>query len=81
MDLSSVIEITLKLRDVKSQFDEIILTMSGGGITIPSMGIIQWRVEASHMGTIMPKMYEIILLLEDETDTVPLMLGSISIVE
>ena len=81
MDLSSVTEITLKLRDRRSRFDELVLTMSGGDITIPSMGIVQWRAEVGHMSTLDPKLYELILLFEDETDTVPVILGTVSIVE
>lgn len=80
-DLSSLVEITLRVRDPRSKFDEIVLTMSGGQIVIPSPGIIQWRAEAGAMGSLEPKVYELILLLEDDTDTVPLMLGSIAIVE
>lgn len=81
MNLSGVTEITLKLRDTVSKFDEFILTMSGGSIVIPSTGIIQWRVEAPQMGALVPKLYEVILLLQNATDTIPLVLGSISIVE
>lgn len=80
-DLSAVTEITLKLRDPASRFDELTLTMSGGGITIPSMGIVQWRAEVGAMGTLNPQLYEVILTLEDATDTVPLVLGTISILE
>lgn len=81
MDLTGLTEITLKLRDPISRHDELSLTMSGGDIVIPSTGIIQWRVEAGAMGTLNAKLYEVILLLEDDTDTVPLLLGSVSVVE
>lgn len=81
MDLSSVTEITLKVRDPASRIDEMTLTMSNGDITIPSMGIVQWRAEVSAMGTLRAQFYEVILTLEDASDTVPIVLGSISIVE
>lgn len=81
MDLSSVTEITLKLRDLTTRFDEFSITMTDGAITIPSTGIIQWRVEATQMGTVVPKLYEVIMLLEDATDKVPILIGTISIVE
>lgn len=81
MDLSSVTEITLKLRDIYTKFDELTLTMSNGDIVSPSTGIIQWRAEVGAMGTLNSKLYEVILLLEDEDDTVPVILGTISIVE
>lgn len=80
-DLSSVTEIILKLRDPRSHFDELILRLSDGSITLPSTGIIQWRAEAGQMGALSPQVYEVIMLLEDATDTIPLIQGSISIVE
>jgi hypothetical protein len=80
-DLTSVTEIILKLRDPRSRFDELILTMSGGDIIVPSTGVIQWRAEAGTMGALSVQVYEVIMLLQDATDTVPLILGSISIVE
>jgi hypothetical protein len=81
MDLTGVTEITLTLVDPYTRFTEMTLTMSGGEITIPSTGIIQWRAEQTSMGTLVPKMYEILLTLEDDTDVVPLILGPVSIVE
>lgn len=81
MDLTSVTEITLKLRDPGTRLDELILTMTNGNIVIPSQGIIQWRAEAAVMATLYTKAYEVILLLEDADDVVPVILGSVSIVE
>jgi len=81
MDLSSVTEATLLLQDPVSRLNEMTLTMSNGDITIPSTGILQWRVEASAMGTLEPKLYKVILLLKDSTDTVDIILGPVSIVE
>jgi hypothetical protein len=81
MDLTSVVEITLRLRDEITRFDEMTLTMSGGDITIPSTGIVQWRVEQARMGALEPKTYEVILLLQDDTDTVSLILGHVSVLE
>jgi hypothetical protein len=81
MDLTEVTEITLKLRDPYTMVEELTLTMSGGDIVIPSPGIIQWRVEVDAMRTLNTKLYEVIMTLEDETDTVPLILGAVSIVE
>jgi hypothetical protein len=80
MDLTSVTEITLLLRDPKTGYDELSLTMTNGDITIPSTGIVQWRVEADSMGTIDSKLYEVILLLEDADDTVPVILGTVSVI-
>lgn len=81
MDLSGVTQVTLRLRDPATKFDDMILTLSEGSISVPSNGIIQWRAEVSAMGALTPQLYEVILTVEDGTDTVPLVLGSISIVE
>ena len=81
MDFTDVTEIKLILRDPTSRFDEVTLLMSTGGITIPDDGVIEWRVEASQMSQLNPKMYTVILLISDADNTVPLMLGSIAVVE
>jgi hypothetical protein len=80
-DFSGITEITLKLQDPLTRFDELTLTMSGGGISLPAPGVIQWRAEKGLMGTLSPKTYKAILLLEDDTDTVALILGPVSVVE
>jgi hypothetical protein len=80
-DLSSVVEITLKLRDEVWRSDELTLTMTGGAITIPSQGIVQWRAEQTQMMALAPKTYELVLTLQDATDTVTLILGHVSLVE
>jgi hypothetical protein len=59
----------------------MILKMSHGEITLPAPGIIQWRVEKGQMSTLSAKTYKAILLLEDATDTVMLMLGPVSVIE
>lgn len=81
MDLSEVTEITLNLIDPKTGVPEITATMTEGDIVIPSMGIIQWHISPTVMGFLSTKLYEVVLLLEDGTDTVPLILGRVSIVE
>jgi hypothetical protein len=80
MDLTGVTEIILKLRDPRTCFDELVLTMSGGNIIVPAPGIIQWRAEVGQMGALEPKVYEVIILLENATDTVPLT-GSVAVVQ
>lgn len=80
-DLSAVTEITLKLIDPYTKLQEMQLTLTDGGITLPSQGIIQWRVEAGQMGTLQTKLYEVVMLIEADGDTIPLILGPVSIVE
>jgi len=80
-DLSDVEEITVTLRDPSSMFDELTLKMSEGTVTIPSQGIIQWRAEVSSMRTLSRQLYDVLITLENDTDTVALYLGNISILE
>jgi hypothetical protein len=81
MDLSSVTEITLQLLNRRTKFAEMTLTMGNGDITIPSTGIIQWRAEVGAMAALTPGTYDLLLLLEDADDVVPVILGSVSIVD
>lgn len=81
VDLSDVDEITLILRDPYTKSDELTLTMTNGDITVPQTGIIQWRAEAEAMGALDSGTYTVVLIVEDEDDTIPLILGSISILE
>jgi len=81
MDLSSVVEATLILRDPYTKDTELTLTLSNGDIVFPSTGIVQWRAEMGVMGTLKSKTYTVVLTLEDADDVVPIILGSISIVE
>lgn len=85
MDWGSIIEVILYLRWQQSGsaslgYNEMRLKYTNGDITLPAPGIIEWRAEASRMGTMVPGLYEMILTLQDSTDTVPLILGSVSIV-
>lgn len=79
-DLSDVTEITLILQDPDTHVDELTLTMGNGDIVLPSTGIVQWRAEVETMGSLAPKVYKAILTLEDETDTIPLVLGTVAVV-
>lgn len=79
-DFSGVTEIIVKLRDPYTKFDELTLTKTGGAVTLPAPGIIQWRAEAGTMGALVPKTYEGIILIKDDTDTVALMLGPVSVI-
>jgi hypothetical protein len=81
MDLSSVTEIKVILRDTYTRFDELTLLMSQGQVTVPSNGIVQWRAEATTMAQLNPKTYEVRVLFINDTDTVPIVLGSLSVVE
>ena len=80
MDLSGLEEITLYVRDPRTGYDELTLTLSGGDIVIPSTGIIQWRAERGAMSTLTNKLYDVILVFRDDDDELPVVLGTISVI-
>lgn len=80
-DTSALSEVTVELRDPVTGWAELSLRLSEGRVTLPAPGIIQWRAEPEEMGTLATKMYECLIVLEDATDVVPLVIGSISVIE
>lgn len=81
MDFSEADEIELKLRDPCTGYDELVLTLTDGSITLPSTGQIQWRAEVEHMAMLSTKLYEVLLIFYVDDDTIPVVIGNISIVE
>lgn len=81
INFSGVDEITLHLRDPDSMFNEITLTKSGGDITLPSTGIIQWRAEVGVMQRLSEQLYDVVLTIEEDDDTILFYLGNISVLE
>jgi len=81
VDVGSLSEITLKLQDPDTLLDEMTLYMSTGDITVPSLGIFEWRVDASRMSALPSRFYNVVILLDDGTTIVTLLLGNVSIVE
>jgi hypothetical protein len=85
-DFSGLTEVRLMLRCqadapwAGSGYGELVLTKTNGDIILPAPGIIQWRAAAGTMSRLYPGLYQVIMQLEDGTDTVPLILGEISIV-
>lgn len=83
IDLSAATEITVSL--VPDTFvginllDELTLRLSTGDVTLPSLGIIQWRSEVTQMAALLPRTYEVKIVIAINGDTLVLMLGSVSI--
>jgi hypothetical protein len=80
VDLTGLTEITLRLKVAGSDFNELELLLSRGEITLPSIGIIEWRVPPQRMGNLVNRLYEVILLLDDGETVETMILGSISVV-
>jgi hypothetical protein len=84
-DLTSVTEVTLRLIDTRTGFDEITLTMTGGDIEIvePEMGYIEWSVSLGRMRTLRAKLYRLLIHIEESEmlSTIPLVDGPISMTD
>lgn len=79
-DFTDITEITLSLCNPSSGYQELTLTYTGGDITMPDDGLIQWRAEVDVMGALSPGLYNVRLVVEDGEDTIVLILGTIPIV-
>jgi len=80
-DFSGLTEITVELVDPVTRFAELTLTMTNGDVILPAPGIIQWKTDPETMGLLATKLYEVLIVLEDEDEVVPFVIGSISILE
>jgi|SRR6476646_1558756 len=85
-DWTSVVEATVMLRwpqmgAASLGYNELTLKKSNGDIVLPVPGILQWRAEASKMATLKCGLYEVLVLLQDSTDTSVLLLGTVSVVQ
>lgn len=80
-DTSVFTEATVQLIDPVTKFPELTLKLSTGQVYFPQAGVMEWRAEADVMGTLASILYEVLILLYSDTDTVPLVIGSVSIVD
>jgi hypothetical protein len=86
-DWGSTTEATVMLRwpqmgAASLGYNELTLKKSNGDVILPVPGILQWRAEATRMATLTCGLYEVLVLLKDNTDTTSvLMLGTVSVVQ
>jgi hypothetical protein len=81
-DTGSITEIKLMLRDEYTRSIELTLLKSQGQITTTAPGLVEWNVAQSEMSMLNPKTYELIIqLIDEDNNIVPIVQGSISIVE
>ena len=80
-DTSVFTEVLVQLIDPLTKFAEMTLKLSEGQVYFPQAGVMEWRAEADSMWTLSTMLYEVLILLYSDTDTVPLVIGSISIVD
>lgn len=81
IDLSSVDEITVQVREPGSGSSRLTATKTGGDVTIPDTGVFRWVFSATDMGGLDPKTYEIGVTLEQDDEVVQLMIGYLPVLD
>lgn len=79
IDLSGVDEITIEIRDPKTQSAILTGTKTGGDIVISDTGVFTWTFSATDMRTLCAKTYEVGCTLTDNSETVQLMIGTLPV--
>lgn len=85
IDLETDIEeITVTIRDPRSESDELAATLSGDAITVLGVGVFEFVFTAEEMSNLDPKTYEIGCLVKftdaSGGDTEQVILGTISVI-
>lgn len=81
VDISSVDEIKVYVRDPATKSLVLSATKTGGAVTIVDDGTFQWTFSASSMGALAPKTYEVGCTLTDNSDTVQLLIGLLPVLD
>src|SRR5262245_158477 len=81
IDLSSATEIAVTVRDPQSRTSVLTLTMTGGQITIPAVGVFSWRVDSGQMGALVAKTYEVGCVISDTDGDVQLFIGYLPVLD
>jgi hypothetical protein len=82
VDLSAATEITVSLTPPLGQLDvldDLTLRLTTGGVTIPSLGIVQWRAERNQMAALQNVMYEVRVGIDINGDSVDLLIGELNV--
>lgn len=81
VDISTATEITLVVRDPKSE--EIVLsgTLSGGDISLADTGIFQWSFTPEQMGALFARTYEVGCTIKQGGETVQLIIGALPVLD
>lgn len=84
ISLSAVDEITLEVRNVETQYAVLTATKTGGDIIVVGAatdGTFQWRFEASQMRALDARTYEVGCTIEQDDDTVQLLIGYVPVLD
>lgn len=84
IDLTAVDEITIEVRRQDCGTAELSATKSGGGVVIigaATDGTFQWRFEVGSMRDLEASTYDVGLTIEQDDDTVQLLIGSVQVLD
>lgn len=80
IDLSSVDEITVQVRDSRKSMI-LSATLSGGSVEIVDTGVFKWTFTASQMSTLAAsRTYEVGCTIKKEEETVQLLIGTLPVI-
>ena len=80
IDLSSVNEITIEVRD-KSCVTVLSATLTGGSIEHVDTGIFKWTFSKDQMSALTAKTYEVGCILEGEGESLQLIIGTLPVLD
>ena len=79
IDLSSVDEITVEVRDAVSKASLLTASKTGGDVVISDTGVFTWTFTATQMRTLGAKTYEVGCTIEDNDEVAQLLIGTLPV--
>lgn len=84
ISLSAVDEITLEVREMETHSAVLSGSYTGGEILVVGAatdGTFQWEFSASQMRALCPRTYEVGCTIEQDDDTVQLIIGTVAVLD
>jgi len=81
VDLSGLTEITIVVRDPRTDAPQLTLTLTNGDVMILDTGVFGWRADAGNMTTLVEGMYEVGCTVTDGVDTAQLVIGYLPVLD
>lgn len=81
IDMSNVTEITVGVRDPRSKTSRLQGSLTGGEVAVTDTGTLRWTFTADQMGGLCPQTYEVGLTLEQDDETVQLLIGHLPVLD
>lgn len=79
IDLSGVDEITIAIRDPKTNSSVLTASKTGGDVVVSDTGVFTWTFTATEMRTLQAKTYEVGCTLTEGSETIQLLIGTLPV--